>query len=458
MRVAWAAIALVPILGCGGKGNTTGHGGATTSSSTSTGSGGTDAGPTCPQVPCTGAGEACVAGSCVADCRLTGATACASGTVCNTSDQGPGQCVAPGGACVTTSAPVPCGAQTCGPGSACDGNGHCYPLVPCAAVSCDTASCWGTGCACARAVTCTPAAVGTPGQAGTLQDDTFRQGLVDLQFDPNCTAWGVTLVSGPDYLRSITPAGAVSSIAGVTNLNMGEVAVLQHLAMVQKYTVEDLPGLDVALTYICCSTCGCELTTTPQGVAHLNPVTQQIPLVIPSSTFTNGTGPFGAAVFDTGPAGLSYGTDLVLYVGNVDTNGDYYSLDLMSQKQTLVTTFSARVYASAPFDAITQIVALEGGAIVLLRITDGKSTAWATSSSPVTGLTRDFFDGSVYVARRDGAIWRYDATGTGALYQTATNPSRIAIAPDGYLYALQIPSPYADVTPTVQRWQLPATR
>jgi hypothetical protein len=268
----------------------------------------------------------------------------------------------------------------------------------------------------------------------------------------------VTLISGPDYLRSITPTGTVSSIAGVTNLNMGEVAVLQHLAAVQRYTVRDLPGLDVALTYICCSACGCELQTTPQGVAHLDPTTKQIPLVVPSSSFTDGTGPFGAAVIDTGPAGLSYGTDLVLYVGNVDTNGDYYSLDLTSQKQTKVTTFASRVYASAPFDAVTQIVALEGGEIRLLRITDGTSTVWATSTSPVTSLTRDFFDGSIYVARRDGAIWRYDATGAGALYQTATSPARIAIAPDGYLYALQIPSPYADVTPSVQRWQLPATR
>ncbi len=80
------------------------------------------------------------------------------------------------------------------------------------------------------------------------------------------------------------------------------------------------------------------------------------------------------------------------------------------------------------------------------------------SSSPVTGLTRDFFDGSVYVARRDNGIWRYDAGGNGALFQTAKNPARIAISPDGWLYALEIPPPFADVTPTVERWQLPDTR
>jgi hypothetical protein len=357
--------------------------------------------------------------------------------------------------------PEPCGGKVCGPGSACDGGGKCYPLVPCSDVVCDSAGCYGVGCTCTRAAGCTPAAVGTPGAKGTLQDDAFRQGLVDLQFDPMCTAWGVTLISGPDYLRSIAPDGTVASVAGVTNLNMGEVAVLQHLAMATSGSLPhalDVPGLDVSLTYICCSTCGCQLASTPQGVAHYDPIAKQIPLVVPSKTFTNGTGPFGAVAIDTGPAGLSYGTDRVLYVGNVDVNGDYYSLDLATTTQTLVTTFSSRVYASTAFDAVHQLVALEGGELRLLRITDATGSTWATSSCPVTSLTRDFFDGSVYVACRDKSIWRYNAGGTGSTFQTAANPSRIAIAPDGWLYALEIPPPFGDVTPTVERWQLPTTR
>jgi hypothetical protein len=457
--------ALTVMLGCGSSGSgSTGHGGAASTSSSTAGSGtggSGDAGPTCPQVACSGPGEACIAGACVADCRPASANPCPSGKVCDVSDDTPGKCVDPGGACVTTSAPETCGAKVCGPGAACDGDGKCYPQVPCAAVDCDADGCWGIQCACTRTVACAPAPVGTAGETGTLQDPTFLHGLVDLQFDPTCTAWGVTLLSGPDYLRSVTPAGVVASIAGVTNLNMGEVSVLQRLATPTSGTFPspfNLPGLDVSLTYICCSTCGCELSSTPQGVAHLSPMTQQIPLVIPSQTFTTGMGPFGAATFDTGPAGLSYGTDRVLYVGNVDTNGDYYSLDLTSNTQTLVTTFAARVYASTPFDAVTMLVALEGGELRLLRLTDGTSSSWTTSSSPVTGLTRDFFDGSVYVARRDGAVWRYDATGTGAAFQTAANPARITVGPDGWLYALEIPAPFADVTPAVERWQLPVSR
>ena len=80
------------------------------------------------------------------------------------------------------------------------------------------------------------------------------------------------------------------------------------------------------------------------------------------------------------------------------------------------------------------------------------------STSPVTGIVRDFFDGSVYVARRDGAIWKYDENGKGAAFQSAANPARITVAPNGYLYAIEIPPPFADVPPTIERWALPTVR
>jgi hypothetical protein len=419
----------------------------------------------CRPSDCKKPGEACLGGAaCEIDCRRPDAVPCAAGTVCDVSDASPGKCVDAGGACVTTSAPEACGDRICGPGAACTGDGKCYARVPCNSVECDAKGCWGTECACSRAPGCSPAPLGMPGDKGTLHDDAFRKGLVDLEFDPACGAWGVTLISGPDYLRSIDPTGVVTTYPGVSNLNMGEVSVLQQIVVPKSGKPTPPPdpptatGLDVALTYICCATCGCQLGSTPQGVAHFDAMTSMLPLVIPSKTFTTGMGPFNATGFDTGPAGLSYGTDRVLYVGNVDVNGDYYRLDLASTSQTLVTTFASRVYASAPFDAITMLVALEGGEIRSLRLKDGSSTLWTTSDNPVVGMVRDFFDGSVYVSRRDDTIWKYDAAGTGALFQTAKNPARISIAPDGYLYGLEIPPPFGDQTPTVARWQLPLTR
>lgn len=307
-----------------------------------------------------------------------------------------------------------------------------------------------------------------PGEMATLQDNTFRLGLVDLEFAPDCSAWGATLISGPDYLRTIAPDGTITSHPSITNLNMGEVSILQQIAIPKfgpdpgqqknKPTGSSLVDLEVAATYICCATCGCELDSVPQGAIRFDPVTNTLPLVIPSNTITTGTGPFGGGVIDTGPAGLSHGMDRVLYVGNIDANGDYHRIDLVTQQKNLVTTFAARVYASTPFDAITMLVALEGGELRLLRIVDGTSSLWAMSDQPVTGMVRDFFDGRVYIARRDGSILRYSSDGVGEPFQTVSGASRISIAPDGFLYALEIPAPFYDHLPTAVRFPLPDMR
>lgn len=333
------------------------------------------------------------------------------------------------------------------------------------APTCDPIACGGVcdGDVCTRSVSCSPAPLGMPGEPGTLQDPSFLKSLVDLEFDPDCNAWGVTIISGPDYLRSISPDGTVTAYPGVTNLNMGEVSVLQDYSIAKSIhpaspAPPPSPDLEVALTYVCCSSCGCQLSSTPQGVSHFDPKTSQLPLVIPSMTFTDGAGPFGSVYLDTGPAGLTYGTDRVLYVGNVDSNGDYYRLDLATNDKTLFTTFASRVYASAPFDDKHMLVALEGGEIRIVDLTNATSGVFTTSDEAVTGMVRDFFEGSVYVARRDGQIWKYSEDGKGTLAWTAQNHPRLSIAPDGYLYAIGITDAVADVAPTLERWQLPTTK
>src|SRR5262249_39618431 len=161
------------VVGCGNSGGGAGgHGGASSSTGGKGGAG--------------GAGTL--------DCTLPGGNPCAPGTVCDVSAANPGKCVDPSAPCVATSTPEMCGAKVCGPGSACDGAGKCYPRVPCGGVDCVGQTCHGTQCACTRALGCSPAPLGAPGDKGTLQDDAFRKGLVDLEFDPDCTAWGVTLI------------------------------------------------------------------------------------------------------------------------------------------------------------------------------------------------------------------------------------------------------------------------
>ena len=80
------------------------------------------------------------------------------------------------------------------------------------------------------------------------------------------------------------------------------------------------------------------------------------------------------------------------------------------------------------------------------------------SGNPVTGLVRDFVDGSVYIATFGGEILKYDALGSPELFATAKHPARISIAPNGFLYAIERPPPYYDHMPVIERWELPKTR
>lgn len=93
-------------------------------------------------------GHACVAGACVADCRMPLAVPCAAGLVCA---EMTGRCVTPGEDCTPSGEFVTCGsaefAPTCGPGSRCEGDA-CVAASGCTGVACDVAGvCRGVGCA-----------------------------------------------------------------------------------------------------------------------------------------------------------------------------------------------------------------------------------------------------------------------------------------------------------------------
>ncbi|GMV12559.1 MAG: hypothetical protein HS104_41790 [Polyangiaceae bacterium] len=487
LGVSGLALALLP-LACGssdeGGGSSGGGGAPTGGSGGSAGSGGgsggnlggsggvpEDAGGdgACP-TPCTAPGTLCVSGACLSDCRLPGAVPCAAGDVCDVGSEHPGQCVTPGSGCVVTSLPEACpkgdgGSVTCGPGTRCDGDGGCYAALPCKSVSCKDGSCWGTDCSCTRpAPACAPAPLGKLGDAGTLNDPKFIKcgtlsscdgGIFDLDFDQKCGAWGVTMISGTDYLRHIDAAGKVTEYAGVTNLNMGEVAAIQGESGVFG------GGLtDVALTYICCATCGCILSGSggnPQGVAALDPQNGSLPMKIPTTQFSSGAGPFGIPTVDTGPYGLSWGLDRVLYVGNVQANGDYHALDLTAQTSQQVGTFAKRVLASAPFDKARMLVGLEGGEVQLAPVLGGTGTPKPLITLPahMTSLVRDSWSGRVYAELSDKSIVSFSEDGKDLkTFQTAPALGRITIAPDGYLYHLTVGWP---TTPEVVRWQLPTT-
>jgi len=286
-------------------------------------------------------------------------------------------------------------------------------------------------------------------------DDFLRGGdggAFDLEFDDGCNAYIVTMISGPDYLRQLTPAGELTIWTGVTNLNMGEVAVLRRPG--DEFGVGDALG-EVALTYICCATCGC-VSSDPQGVAHLDRVGMaSLPMVV-EATPSSGGGPWDVVLVDTGPYGLAYGRNDRLYVGNVTAQGDLVAANLTDGSTEEIHRLPARIHATAVFDDTSLLVALEGGDIHRVHVTSDVTAPWTSIGEDVTSIVRDPFTGHVYVSVASARILEYDPGGSliGELAAPGEK-GRMAYAPDGFLYYLVVGWP---TRAEVQRFALPTTR
>ncbi len=233
-------------------------------------------------------GASCASGVCAMDCGDPLATPCASGDEC---DFATGACVAEGTAGALTGDGVTCGSARCMPGSECGLGDVCIAAPPCASMRCnaDRSVCWGSVCTSTRPVaSCTPASIERMSMPDFLRGG--DNGLVDLELDDACNVYGVTTISGTDYLRELAPDGTLTEHPGVTNLNMGEVAVLRPFSS----EFEESPG-EVALTYTCCLTCGC-VGSDPQGVARLDREgSVRLPMVL-TAVASDATGPFGVQV------------------------------------------------------------------------------------------------------------------------------------------------------------------
>lgn len=321
---------------------------------------------------------------------------------------------------------------------------QCASALPCKQIVCEGGVCHGAACLCDRPPPSCAAAT-----LDQLNDNAFTFGLVDMDFDLKCNAWGVTVISGPDYLRKVDPAtGQVSSVQGVSNIDMGEVAALQG--------VNGTFGgakTEVALTYNCCAGCGCD--GIPQGLAYFDQPNNALPIVIPSGTLTAGAGPFKNKYLDNGPAGLTFGLSLASYVGNVDADGDFHSIDLKTQTKALVAQLPARVYAATPFEGTRVAVALATKEILLLDVQTGMTTPFAVAPDDVTGLARDPFTGHMYISLYGGEIRELSVDGADlGHFAKGQTSGRISLAGDNYLYQLNV-APVAKAS--IERFPLPAT-
>jgi hypothetical protein len=340
----------------------------------------------------------------------------------------------------------------CLPGTECGLDGACAAAPPCSAAVCndDRSVCWGRHCLSER-----PAGACTPAPLERMNMDDFLRGgdggAFDFELDDACNAYVVTMISGTDYLRQLSPDGTLSVWDGVTNLNMGEVAV--HRLPGGEFGTGDGLG-EVALTYVCCASCGC-ISGDPQGVARLDRAgTTSLPMVIVASPST-GEGPFQNAELDTGPYGLTWGRDNTLYVGNVEAEGDLVRADLDTGEITTVHTLPARVHASAVFSVRSLLVATDEGVTYRVATDSDTVVPWADVGEDVTSLVRDPFTGHVFVSVTSARILEYAADGTliGEL-EAPGSRGRLAYSPDGYLYYLISGWP---TSAEVLRYALPTT-
>ncbi|MBI5513689.1 MAG: hypothetical protein HY909_07960 [Deltaproteobacteria bacterium] len=418
--------------------------------------------PGCEVAGCREPGHACVAGACEPECRASGASPCAAGSVCDYTD---GRCRAPG-ACVLEGAFTPCGTRRCGPGLECDGAGACVNGLSCVGLECEPGGrCFGRFCPCERpAPACSVAPLAQlnrPDFAGARPtNERPDEGIMDLEFDDVCAAYAVTVISGTDQLRQLTPDGRLTAWNSVSNLDMGEVALLRLPG--------NRPGTrlgDVAATYICIAGCLPTGEDGQMGVIRLDrtSMTRPLPNVVAAAQ-TTGTGPFGNRVVDAGPYGLTWGRDETLFVGNLGANGELHRVDLVTRRRTLVAMFSARVHASTVYDAGRLLVAVAGGMVFLVPTAGGTPSPWASLGADVTSLARDFFTGRVYAELNTAPPTVVELRGDGSgrtTFQTAPRLGRIALAPDGYLYHASV---YPNVqwtsatSPPIVRWPLPARR
>ncbi len=411
---------------------------STTDSSTSTTGEPTTAGG-CDN--CEGPGYSCIDDICVEHCQLNDPDACGPDQLCDVLS---GECTDADASCTLSGPNAICGDQICGPGSVCDGLGSCIAIAPCSAVTCsNSGNCWGTACSCERAVDCQEA-------SAELLNGPFADDIVGIDFADDCNAWSVTLSGGQEFLRRMTPDGELTTWGGIGDYDQGEVRVLRKLTIPQstlppseRFTAKATPpapveGLgEVALTYICCPTCGsCNNNPNARGVARLdeNNVNMPLPIVLFAEP-TQGMGPFENKWLDGGPQGLTWGENRVLYIGNQTANGDYNSADLEKGTVDVEYKFDARVTASAPISSVHILVALIGGDLYRFNTATKEVEFVVDLMSDITSLSHDAFTGDVYASLANLEVHQIDPfSAKTSTFATMPGKGRVAVSPSGKLW------------------------
>ncbi|MBN2800815.1 MAG: thrombospondin type 3 repeat-containing protein, partial [Deltaproteobacteria bacterium] len=248
-------------------------------------------------------------------------------------------------------------------------------------------------------------------------------GVTDLVFGSDGTAYMVSIISGTDYVYQVDPDGAVTRYAGVSNYNIGAVALTADEALVIHFN--DYMQL------------GRGYTSFPVFATASNPALTS-PYYTRTYVTKNAT---SIAVDGDGnvwvPGWGGRGT-----LGVIATDGS----------PTVLNTFVAdggRVESVAATPAGEIVASLDEQLYDVGA--DGSSALWATLDHPIRDVVIDL-DGTAYAETTGGQILHVALDGSFTVFQTVSDQGKLAISPEGVLVRV-VPKPtgYA----TFEEWPLP---
>ena len=240
--------------------------------------------------------------------------------------------------------------------------------------------------------------------------------MADIDFDYDCNTYLTTLISGQDYTKVITPAGAVSQYGGNANQNM-------TFALVDP----DPAHRRVVVTYACCPGCGC---TAQNGLTLLYTCDDAVDPSCGCAGQANCPGFLNAPFIVTGkvdtalgsyvstPTGLAAGPGNRYYVGNFrptacTTAAGCTACDSTNPSHWCTPSANNCCWGGAVGDALGLL---------------GEFTLPSPGVDPTWRLAHDFAgehiiglasarDGSVlvgtYVTSASGKLWRFDPVSRG---------------------------------------------
>ena len=257
---------------------------------------------------------------------------------------------------------------------------------------------------CRPAATCTRPAL-------SVMEAQDPLGSMDLVYDANCNAY-VSNVVGLDWVRIITPAGAVTDISTYGNYN------LPSLDLIPGTTTIVAAGNDNSVHWA--------LRQSGNSLARLA-----------QGTYATGANWSATTYLNRGAPAVTAGADR-MWVANFAGNGTISAVTYAGAATTLAT-LAARVEGlDAGSDGT--LYASSGTGVYTVDPSTGAAALFLSIGATALDLVVDYND-DIYVETTDNRVWHYDASeGTTALYASVTGDGRLAISPDGWLVRLM---PYA---------------